>query len=101
MVSKTEHHLQQERRRREDRADDEERRRPTTFVHGYPSPEHLAALGPLVVASWSLPHRLVEKLQKQGRPVPQPVTGALLIDTGATKTSVSEKAAGDLALKPL
>ena len=36
-----------------------------------------------------------------GRPVPAPITGAILVDTGATTTCISEQSARDLGLRPV
>jgi hypothetical protein len=60
----------------------------------------MAVAGPIVYASWRVPEPLQAILQEAGRPVPNPVLGGLLLDTGAAKTCISEKAADDLGLKP-
>lgn len=67
----------------------------------YDSPISLVMAGPLVRAAFSVPEILAEKLQQAGRPVPQPVHGEMLIDTGATSTCISETVANELGLKPV
>lgn len=71
---------------------------PTGFSHNY-GPGILAAHGPLILAYWSVPQVVEDFLHKGGSPVPGPVNGALLLDTGATGTCISIKAANQLELK--
>src|SRR5262245_26504974 len=56
--------------------------------------------GPQLLCTWELPRADVDALQKAGRPVPKPIFGALLLDTGATRTCIALQAAIDLGLQP-
>ena len=56
--------------------------------------------GPQLFCTWALPRADVDALQKAGRAVPQPVNGALLLDTGATRTCIALQTAIDLGLQP-
>ena len=67
----------------------------------YADPAGLMQVGPLVVAQWSLPMSLQLALTNRGRPVPPPVSGHMLVDTGATKTCIAEEVAQALNLKPV
>jgi len=57
--------------------------------------------GPLVLATWSIPAALASALTAAGRPIPPPVSGAMVLDTGATFTSISSEAAADLGLQAI
>jgi hypothetical protein len=63
-------------------------------------PEALFATGPLLPATWSVPFVLREALAAAALPLPEPVSGALLIDSGASVTCISAGAAEALALQP-
>jgi len=54
--------------------------------------------GPLLIGSWWLPSASRNALASIGRAVPQQVSGVLLLDTGATNTCISLKAAQTLGL---
>lgn len=56
--------------------------------------------GPILFARWDVPCALRERLQAERRPLPEPVTGGLQLDTGARRTCISEHAARDLELRP-
>jgi hypothetical protein len=71
---------------------------PSGFVHNY-GPGVLYAHGPLIMASWTVPTVVEEFLRSHGLDIPLPVTGAMLLDTGATNTAMSIKAADTLGLK--
>lgn len=71
---------------------------PAGFVHAY-GPGVLADYGPLILAYWTVPTVVEDYLRKQGATVPDPVHGALLLDTGATGTCISIKAADALGLQ--
>lgn len=73
------------------------RRLANRFTHRY-GPDVLAAHGPLVLAAWHAPEPLQDALAREGKRVPEPVEGALLLDTGATATCISEHAAERLSL---
>lgn len=56
--------------------------------------------GPQFLCAWGLPWALEDALRKAGRAVPPPIAGALLLDTGATRTCIALKTATDLGLHP-
>jgi len=60
----------------------------------------LAKVGPVLQAKLEVPITLADELRRRGEAVPEPVAGALLIDTGATKTCISQAAAARLGLLP-
>lgn len=74
--------------------------RPNRFQHVYGA-EALADVGPFLNARWTVPAALATEIEKQGRTPPNAVGGPLLIDTGATTTHISEKAAKALGLNPI
>jgi len=57
--------------------------------------------GPLVNAQWSLPLLLEQRMHSLGLLIPAPVFGYLLLDTGASRTCISQQAAAELGLQPL
>lgn len=58
----------------------------------------MAHIGPLIEGSWFVPPSLVLQMQQEGKIPPPPVSGFLLIDTGADCTCISEKASRQLGL---
>jgi hypothetical protein len=60
----------------------------------------LEACGPQFFCEWGVPAATVDFLKNAGRPVPAPIVGALLLDTGATRTCIALKTANDLGLQP-
>jgi hypothetical protein len=71
-------------------------RPPTKFtIIAGPLLEHV---GPLVVAEWSVPKSLADQLVAEGKPVPPPVVGHVLVDTGARKTGIAQHTAEMLSL---
>ena len=74
---------------------------PTRFTVQYATPEALVAAGPLVNASWLVPPAHADALRGAGRSVPPAVDGAMLVDTGASSTCISQQAASDLGLLPV
>lgn len=68
-----------------------------TFVFG---PDVLAACGPQFFCEWGVAAATADALQKAGRAIPSPVAGALLLDTGATRTCIALQTATDLGLQP-
>ena len=56
--------------------------------------------GPLVPEAWTIPLHLEEQYRRTGTPAPKPVSGFVLVDTGATETCISLKAAEELGLLP-
>jgi hypothetical protein len=87
--------------RQKDKAKQAGKRPPTHFSRRYTNPQILAAAGPLLRGVWSVPFVLAEQLVAAGRTVPPPVAGDLLLDTGASRTCISQTAADELELKPL
>lgn len=65
----------------------------------YGSPAVLAATGPLLAGSWEVPVTLAQRFQAAGRPVPPPVRGFLLLDTGASGPCIASDVAQELGLK--
>lgn len=61
----------------------------------------LLAYGPWLEAKWGVPAPLAKALEAAGRPVPAPIEGCLLLDTGATRTCISCLAADRLQLQPV
>ena len=61
-------------------------------------PEELAAIGPMIPASWSVPRALERLLIATRHPVPAPVHGMILLDIGATTTCISLDVANELKL---
>jgi hypothetical protein len=70
------------------------------FVLNY-GPDFLQHAGPYIGAQWSVPPALEAELKRQGKAVPAPVQGYLLLDTGAEKTCIAKVAAEKLELKPI
>jgi hypothetical protein len=74
---------------------------PPNFIDlAYGSVDMLHLTGPLVPAAWTIPETLEELYRKHGVPVPPPVQGFLLVDTGATSTCITMEAAAELQLMP-
>ena len=49
-----------------------------------PAPQHLQLVGPRVPVEIKVPDAVVQELTKRQLPIPQPVSGYALIDTGAS-----------------
>jgi len=77
------------------------RKPPTSITEHYASPRDLQLVGPLVWVAWSVPESLAARLRAAGRAVPAPVSGRLLVDTGASATAISVEAAQELGLQPV
>src|SRR5262245_8645191 len=58
----------------------------------------LAAKGPCVRAVVTAPAEVATQLSKDGKPIPAPVTGFALIDTGATSSCLDDQIAKQLQL---
>jgi hypothetical protein len=56
------------------------------------------AIGPIVKASWSVPRALEQYLRAANRPVPPPIHGYMLVDTGASLTCIALDVAEQLQL---
>jgi hypothetical protein len=108
LASKRERHLrkQQERRRRRKEQQRASGAHTSSDTGGdgrweYPGPGELELAGPIILAKWEIPPVKAQALEGLGRPVPSPVTGYLLVDTGASSTCISEHAAQSLGLTPV
>jgi hypothetical protein len=62
--------------------------------------ERLSSCGPQFVGNWGVPLSIRDALARAGRSAPDPVVGALLLDTGATRTCIALEAATQLGLQP-
>jgi hypothetical protein len=60
----------------------------------------LRVTGPVFIAEWSAPLAIIDVRKQQNLPIPTPVSGILLLDTGASITCISLKAADELGLTP-
>jgi hypothetical protein len=65
-----------------------------------PSPAALIQIGPVIQVLVGVPTPLAASLQARNLPVPTPVSGLALIDTGATKSAVAESVAQTLGIQP-
>jgi predicted aspartyl protease len=63
-----------------------------------PPAQALAVRGPVVQVLVSVPAQVAERLTKESKPIPSPVPGLGLIDTGATGSCVDEEVAKKLQL---
>lgn len=70
---------------------------PQDFTYNY-EPDVLEHVGPMFIAGWSVPEALAAKLLEEGKLVPEPIFGAILLDTGATATCISQRVAEALGL---
>lgn len=66
-----------------------------------PDPRALFDKGPVLDVEVDIPHALKELLMKTGKPVPSPVVGVALVDTGATLTAVDEAVMRHLGVSPI
>ena len=71
------------------------------LVDGSVSPAGLIKRGPIVPVEIHIPTELADHLLKQGKPVPQPVSGACLVDTGTGKTAVDDAMIQSLGVAPI
>lgn len=58
----------------------------------------LAQFGPCIQITVNVPDQVAAELVRQGKPIPQPISGNALIDTGAGSTCIDEQAAKKLGL---
>src|SRR5947209_20320275 len=65
------------------------------------SPTTLAALGPVLAVSVSIPQALAAFNTRQQIPLPSPITGIALIDSGATKSCVHAPIMSNLGVNPI
>lgn len=64
------------------------------------SPAHIMRVGPRIPIEISVPDSLITQLVAQGKPIPPPVSGYGLIDTGASILCVDEGILKSLNLTP-
>ena len=76
-------------------------------VHGFdpqgnrvslPPGQALYQSGPIIEVVLAVPTALAQKLAAAGRPIPKPVNGLALLDTGATNSCIDEDVARNLLL---
>lgn len=84
--------------RRAQKARERNLRPPRTFRILFPTPEALVAIGPVCKGNWCVPGALERRLRDAGRPVPDPVEGYFIIDTGASSTCIALDVALQLKL---
>ena len=78
-----------------------------THNHNYydqnkePAPLGLVEGGPVLQVEISVATELAEHLTRQRQSVPKPVSGWALVDTGATRTAIDERAVEQLALNSI
>ena len=65
------------------------------------SPALLADLGPILQVSVSIPQALAALYTSQQIPLPSPITGLALIDTGATRSCVHAPIMSNLGVNPI
>ncbi len=63
--------------------------------------DFLQSAGPVILASWWLPEALRRQLDAEGKTVPGPISGLLLVDTGASGSCIDDQVAHDLGLVPV
>lgn len=68
---------------------------------GNHSPQNLQIIGPLLQVEVSVASALAQHLASQGQPLPAPVSGWALVDTGATSTCVHETVIAGLGANPI
>jgi hypothetical protein len=66
-----------------------------------PGPQGLAVNGPIIQVQIEVPSALAARLQATGQPIPAPVDGIALIDTGATITSIDAASLTRLGINPV
>jgi hypothetical protein len=66
-----------------------------------PGEKHLRQVGPMVPATWMVTPQQQRQLQARGQAIPNPVSGHLLLDTGAGHLMIEIDVARDLKLPDL
>ena len=85
-------------RRKKSKAPPTSKPPPTRFSMQFASPQELEVIGPLAIAQLSVPRALADQRMRAGRVVAAPITGYMLIDTGASCTCIAEETALALEL---
>jgi hypothetical protein len=63
--------------------------------------KHLRQAGPMIPASWATTPQRDTQLKLLNMPIPQPVPGYLLLDTGAGHVSIDTDVARELSITPM
>lgn len=71
---------------------------PRRQVH---NPAALAVAGPLLEVEVNIPKPLIDLLSSQNQPIPSPMSGVALIDTGASRTCVELTVLSGLGINPI
>ena len=66
-----------------------------------PNPTILATIGPVLAISVSIPQALAALYTRQQVPLPSPITGPALIDTGATRSCIHVPIMSNLGVNPI
>jgi hypothetical protein len=66
-----------------------------------PSAKGLAAVGPIIQVQAEIPAALARMLQAASQPIPKPVEGFALVDTGASITSIDAPLLAQLGVNPV
>ena len=65
------------------------------------TPGALIAVGAILEVQVQVPRALASLLESQNQPIPSPVVGFALIDTGATRTCADQNALSSLGINPI
>lgn len=65
------------------------------------SPSALSKSGPVIAVEISIPKALADEFAKKNQPIPSPVSGLALIDTGATMSCVDDDVITKLGVSPI
>mgnify|MGYP001055601102 CR=1 FL=1 len=68
---------------------------------GQPGPGGLIGVGPILPVEVAVPSALSKILAEQGQSIPSPVSGLVLIDTGATRSCVHIDVVSKLGVNPI
>ena len=66
-----------------------------------PNPAILMRAGPLLEVEVTIPAALENYLKAHGSPIPEPIAGWALIDTGASRTGVHDGTIAALGVNPI
>jgi len=64
-------------------------------------PDGLFIAGSRIAVQLEVASVLAKQLAAEGKPIPQPVTGTALIDTGATRSAIDDRTVSKLGLSPV
>ncbi len=77
------------------------RQNPSNPSQVIPEPHGLAVTGPIMQVELSVPDELAQYLTDNNQPIPPPLTGIGLIDTGASITAVDVSIIQQLGIQPV